>query len=122
MRLRLTQNNSTFTKQNPNQNFIHVSCTKFDSKPTSRVHLTQSQLKPAQQFNIFKSNTPNHHISDCDFDPLVRFTHNKLTLAGHNLLLFNQSYIPHNSNDLFATHTIKHIKLNLNSHRTVQLL
>ena len=69
-----------------------------------------------------KSNTPNHNFSDCDFDPRVRFNHNKLTLAGHNPLLFNESYISHNSNALCVTHTSIHqIKSKLASHNTITI-
>ena len=96
-----------------------MNCTKFDSTPASRVHLTQNQLTPAHHFNTLKSNTPNHYIFDSDFDPRIGFTHSKLTLAGHNPLLFNQSYILHNSNALFANHISKHqFKAQLASHST----
>ena len=89
-RVSLTNNNSTLAKQKPYQNYTPNICTKFDSTPAPQVHLTQNQLTPAQQVDTLKSNTPNHNISDCDLDPLVRFTHNKLTIAGHNPILFNQ--------------------------------
>ena len=118
MRARLNQNNSTFAKQKRNQKFIHINCQKMDSTTASRVHLTQNQLTAAQQFHTFKSNTVKHHISDFDFDLRVRFTHNKLTLAGHNPLLFNQSYIPHNSNPYLQL-TLVDTQLNLNSHHIV---
>ena len=89
-RVRLSNNNSTFAKQRPNQNYTPINCTKFDSTPAPQVHLTQNQLTPAQQDYPLKSITPNHNISDGDLDPRVRFTHNKLTFDGHNPILFNQ--------------------------------
>ena len=118
-RVRLTKNNSTLAKQKPNQNFARTNCTNIDNTLAPRVHSTQNQLALAQEFHTLKSNTLNHNISDCDFDPLSRFIHNKLTLAGHNSLLFNQSYISHNSNSLFATHTSNHqVKSRFGSHNT----
>ena len=70
-----------------------------------------------------KSKTPNHNIFHGDFDPRVRFTYKKFTLAGHNPISFNQSYIPHNSNALFATHASKHqIKAQLVSHSSNNII
>ena len=119
MRVRLTKNNSILAKQKLNQNSNNINCTKFDSTLVPRVHLTQNELALAQEFHTSKSNTLNHNISDCDFDPRVGFTLNKLAPTGHNLLLNNQSYISHNSNALFATHTSNHqIKYKLALHNT----
>ena len=119
MRVRLTKNNSILPKQKPNQNSNHINCTKFDSTLLPQVHITQNQLAFSHDFHTSKSNTLNQNNSHCDFDPRVRFTHNKLTPAGHNPLLFNQSYISHNSNALFATHTFNHQnKSKLVSHNT----
>ena len=119
MHVRLTHNDSTLAQEKPNQNSTHINGTKFDTTPATQVHLTQNQLTVAQQFHSFRSKISNHNISDGDFDPRVRFTHNKLALAGHNPLLSNQSFISHNANALFATHTRKHqIKSKLASHNT----
>ena len=91
MRVRFTQNSSILArKQKPNQNFNHNICTKLDSTLAPQVHLPPNQLALAPEFHTSKSNTLNHNISDCNFDPRVRFTHNKFTPAGHNPLLFNQ--------------------------------
>ena len=88
IRVRCTQINSILTKQKFNRNFIPFNYTIFHSPHSSRVHLTQNKLSPAQHSNTFKPNTNNHKIFDCDFDPRVRFTQNKLTLTGHNLFFY----------------------------------
>ena len=119
LRVRLTQTKATHAKQNPNQNIYHNNCTNFDSTHAPQIHLTKNQLAPAQQFYTLNLNTPNHSISYYDFDSRDCSTNNKLTLAWHDPHLFNQPYISHNSNALFATHTNNHqIKSKLASHST----
>ena len=76
LRVRLTQNNASLTKQKLNQN-----------------HLIQNQLALAQPFHNLKVRTPNYTHSNNDFGLQVRFTHNKLTPAGHNPLLNDKQYI-----------------------------
>ena len=107
-RVHLTQNKLTFAQRKSNQNFHHINCTKFDSTPASRVYLTQNQQTPAQHFNTLKSKTPNHKIFNGDFNPRVRLTYNKFTLAGIIPSHSTSRIFSHNSNALFATHTSNH--------------
>ena len=76
----------------------------FTSAHAKRVHLTQNQLVFAQSCHTPKVNTPKYTNSNPDFAARVRFSHNKLTPAGHSTLLSNQQNISHNSNASFAMH------------------
>ena len=91
LRVCLTQNNASLTNQKLNQNFNHTNCIKFTSAHASQVHSFQNQLAFAQPFHTLKVNTPNYTNSNHDFASRVRFTHNKLTPAGHNPLLLTSS-------------------------------
>ena len=74
----------------------------FTSAHAKRVHLTQNQLVSAQSYHTPKVTTPKYTNFNPDFAARVRFSHNKLTPAGHNTLLSNQQNISHNSNASFA--------------------
>ena len=79
----------------------------FTSAHAKRVRLTQNQLVSAQSYHTPKVTTPKYTNFNPDFAARVRFSHNKLTPAGHNTLLSNQQNISHNSNASFAMH-VKH--------------
>ena len=111
MRVRLAPNSSLLAKQKLSQNFDHINCTKSDSTFAPRVHLTQIQFAFAPEFHTSKSNTLNHNISDCDFGPRVRFTHNPIFLTSH---IFRIPQMPH------LQLTLVNIKLNPNSRRIIQ--
>ena len=76
----------------------------FTSAHAERVHSIQNQFVYAQSSHTPKVTTPKY----TNFNPAsaarVRFSHNKLTPAGHNTLLSNQQNISHNSNASFARH------------------
>ena len=76
----------------------------FASALAKRVHLTQNQLVSVQSCHTPKVTTPKYTNYNPDFAARVRFTHNKLTTAGHNTLLSNQQNISHNSNASFTMH------------------
>ena len=119
LRVCLTQNNASLAKQRLNQSSNHINCAKFNSTHAPQVQLTQNQLAPVQPFHFLKLNIPNYTLSDHNFASRVRFIQNKLTLAGHNPLLFNQLYILHNSNASSATHADNHQnKSKIASHST----
>ena len=74
------------------------------SAHAKRVYLTQNQLVYAQSSHTPKVTTPKYTQFDPDSAARLRFSHNKLTPAGHNNLLSNQQNISHKSNASFAMH------------------
>ena len=103
--VRLSQNNRSLAAQKFNQNFVHTNCMDLTSAHASQVHLTQNQFTFAQPFHTPKVNTHNYAHSNLDFASRVSVSHNKLTPAGHNLLLNDKQYISNNLNASFANHT-----------------
>ena len=102
--VRLTQNIKLLADQSYNPNFSHTNCLNFTSAHAKRVHLTQNHLVYAQSSHTPKVTTPKYTNFNPDFDARVRFSHKKLTPAGHNTLLSNQQNISHNSIAFFAMH------------------
>ena len=117
--VRLTPNTASLANQKPKPNFNHINYINYTPAYASQVHLTQNQFAFAQPFHTLKLNTPNYTNFNHDFTSRVPFAHNKLTPAGHNLLLIDKQNISHNLNASFAAHSSNYqIESKLASHST----
>ena len=115
LRVCLTQNNASLAKQS----LIKFRTTLIKQHTCSASTFKSKSISTCPTISYSEIKYSQLYFSDHDFASRIRLTQNKLTLTGHNPLLFNQPYISHNSNASFVTHTNDHqIKSKLASHST----